>query len=127
MVSSKGATNAFRMSQNHWLALRKKGDAHKYAYGHAAIISGPLGQGGAARLAARGALRIGAGAVSLICATDAVLEHAAQVNAVMVKPYICVGKVSEHLISLNPHAICIGPNLGLTQHSSDLLSRMPLL
>ncbi|MFM7443833.1 MAG: NAD(P)H-hydrate epimerase [Tabrizicola sp.] len=41
----------------------KETSHHKYSHGHALILSGPSGRGGAARLAARGALRIGAGVV----------------------------------------------------------------
>ncbi|OZA12344.1 MAG: NAD(P)H-hydrate epimerase [Rhodobacterales bacterium 17-64-5] len=40
--------------------LAKRG-GHKFSYGHALILGGPPGHGGAARLSARGALRIGAG------------------------------------------------------------------
>ena len=38
-----------------------KHGGHKYDHGHALILSGGVGRGGAARMTARGALRIGAG------------------------------------------------------------------
>ncbi len=60
-------------------------DAHKYSHGHALILSGPSGRGGAARLAARGALRIGAGVVTVGCPLDAIPENAARLDAVMLR------------------------------------------
>ncbi|MBL4612704.1 MAG: NAD(P)H-hydrate dehydratase [Emcibacter sp.] len=60
---------------------------HKYNRGHAVVISGGAASGGAARLAAGAALRIGAGLVSVACPPDAVLAHAAQLTAVMIKPF----------------------------------------
>lgn len=124
MTSSPHQPETFEMTQDHWAALSKCGDAHKYSYGHAAIISGPAGQGGAARLAARGALRIGAGVVSVICNTTALAEHAGQLNAIMVKPYISETGFGDFVTTLKPKAICIGPNLGLTSAARSLLSQV---
>ena len=74
-VTPKAQATVVEMTGGYWHALSKSGAAHKHNFGHAAVVSGAVGQGGAARLAARGALRIGAGVVSVICAADAVAEH----------------------------------------------------
>jgi len=103
----------FEVTPSHLTLLNKAGAGHKYMHGHAVIISGSAGQGGAARLAARGALRIGAGVVSVLSAADAVAEHAAQLNAIMVKSYDRADTYLDGLIALKPSAICIGPSLGL--------------
>lgn len=112
----------FELTDAHWRALRKSGTAHKHRYGHAGIVSGPAGQGGAARLAARGALRIGAGVVSVVCPQDAVAEHAAQLNAIMVRPYSAKTSFEERLTTLKLQAICVGPNLGLEKANQNLLA-----
>lgn len=123
MTTPSGQAGIFEMTSTQWAALDKKGDAHKHRHGHAAIVSGPAGQGGAARLAARGALRIGAGVVSVMCATDAVAEHASQLNAIMVKSYASVDAFQDKLAALKPQSVCIGPNLGLEQSSRALLAQ----
>ena len=60
----KPSTHANRPSL--WRALYPwpRLDGHKYARGHAVVVSGPADSTGAARLGARGALRIGAGLVT---------------------------------------------------------------
>jgi hydroxyethylthiazole kinase-like uncharacterized protein yjeF len=115
MTNSNQDTTIFSMDEAHWKALEKSGDRHKYFYGHAVVVSGEAGQGGAARLAARGALRIGAGLVSVICSADQILEHASHLNAVMIKSF--GGKIPflDKLKDIKPSAICVGPNLGLDE------------
>jgi NAD(P)H-hydrate repair Nnr-like enzyme with NAD(P)H-hydrate epimerase domain len=65
--------------------LFKSRNDHKYTHGHALILSGGVGKGGAARLAARGALRIGAGLVTLGCPPAALQENAARLDAIMLR------------------------------------------
>jgi hydroxyethylthiazole kinase-like uncharacterized protein yjeF len=65
--------------------MEKGCDHHKYRHGHTLILSGDVGKGGAARLAARGALRIGAGLVTVGCPPAALQENAARLDAIMLR------------------------------------------
>ncbi|WP_108257561.1 efflux RND transporter periplasmic adaptor subunit [Mangrovicoccus ximenensis] len=60
--------------------LAKRGDRHKYDYGHALVLAGGVGHGGAARLAARAALSLGAVAAAsgLISAATVRIETGAE-------------------------------------------------
>ena len=60
-------------------------DGHKYARGHALVVSGDIASTGAARMSARAALRAGAGLVTLLSPRDALAINAAALTAVMVR------------------------------------------
>ena len=90
-----------------------KGGAHKYDNGHAVIVSGGPGKTGAARLAARGALRIGAGLVTLACPLRALPEAAAQTTAIMLRGLDGAAGLAEMLEDTRLNAIGMGPGLGL--------------
>src|SRR6478672_6983345 len=62
-----------------------KPQGHKYARGHAVVMSGPAFSTGAARLGAIGALRSGAGLVTVASPRDAVAVNASQLTAIMVR------------------------------------------
>ncbi len=94
---------------------------HKFSHGHALILSGPPGHGGAARLAARGALRIGAGLVTLACRPDALPENAARLDAVMLKPVADGAGLAEALSDPRITALCLGPGLGLDVRAAELV------
>lgn len=62
-------------------------DAHKGSFGHVGIRAGSLGMSGAAVLAAKGALRVGVGLVTVLCEPEVRAEIAAQVPEAMVRPW----------------------------------------
>lgn len=94
-------------------ALAKAPEAHKYSHGHALVLAGSPGKGGAARLAARAALRVGAGLVTLACPQPALAENAAHLTAIMLitlpDGYALRGLLADARLS----ALCLGPGLGL--------------
>jgi len=102
--------------------VRWRHGAHKYSHGHALILSGPPGHTGAARLAARGALRIGAGLVTVGCPPEAVAEHAARLDAVMLRAIADGGDLTETLTDPRINALCLGPGLGLDDRARGLVA-----
>ena len=98
-----------------WSRLAKSPEAHKYAHGHALILSGGAGHTGAARLAARAATRIGAGLVTLGTPGSAQLEVAAQVTEVMLKQVEDGPALGRVLEDARFNALCLGPGLGIAR------------
>lgn len=95
---------------------------HKYARGHCLVVSGPAHATGAARLAARGALRIGAGLVSVASPLDAVAVNAAALTAIMVKPFSGAGGLADLLKDKRFNAVVIGPGCGVGPATRDLVA-----
>lgn len=93
---------------------------HKYSHGHALVLSGGVGKGGAARLAARGALRIGAGLVTVGAPPSALIENAAQLNAIMLALIEGAEGLIEVLQDDRINVIVLGPGLGVSEHTRDL-------
>jgi len=96
-------------------------DGHKYDRGHAVIVSGPAHATGAARLAARGALRVGAGLVSLASPPDAVVVNAAHLTAIMIKPFEGAKEFAKLLDDKRLNAIVLGPGLGIGDETRALV------
>ncbi|MCP1335584.1 NAD(P)H-hydrate dehydratase [Futiania mangrovi] len=94
---------------------------HKYTRGHLGVLSGPAVQSGAARLAARGALRAGAGLVSMICAPSAAMVLASHLTAVMVKP-VRAGEAAANLMARHRISTLVaGPGLGTDESARERL------
>ena len=72
-------------------------------------------------MAARGALRIGAGLVTVGCPMRAVTEHAVQLTAIMVRGLDGTHGLGEMLEDERITALCLGPGLGLGPATADLV------
>lgn len=86
---------------------------HKYQRGHAVVVSGDLSHTGAARLAARGALRAGAGLVTIASPPDALAVHAAANVAIMVRQVSGAAELAALLRDPRLSAIVLGPGGGV--------------
>ena len=98
-------------------------DGHKYQRGHAVVVSGPALSSGAARLGARGALRIGAGLVTLVGNSAASTINAAHTNAVMVRRVEGENGLRAFLEDKRRNAVLIGPGASVGEETaSDVLT-----
>jgi hydroxyethylthiazole kinase-like uncharacterized protein yjeF len=86
---------------------------HKYSRGHAVVVSGGLSTTGAARLAARGALRTGAGLATIASPREALSVNAAASLAVMVRPVDGAAELTAFLADKRRNAVVLGPGGGV--------------
>ena len=96
-------------------------DGHKYARGHALVLSGELASTGAARLVARGALRAGAGLVTVASPRDALVVNAAALTAIMVRAVDTPVEFAEMLGDRRFSSVVIGPGAGVSERTRDFV------
>jgi hydroxyethylthiazole kinase-like uncharacterized protein yjeF len=96
-------------------------DGHKYARGHAVVVSGGLAHTGAARLAARAALRAGAGLVTIASPRAALAVNAAASLAVMVRPVDGAAELADYLSDHRLNAVVLGPGGGVGPPMRELV------
>ena len=96
-----------------------KPEDHKYSRGHAVVVSGGLSTTGAARLAARGALRAGSGLVTIASPRDALPVNAAANLAVMVRPVDGAAELATFLADKRRNAVVLGPGGGVGHAMRD--------
>ena len=94
---------------------------HKYDRGHAVVVSGPSWSTGAARLAARGALRAGAGLVTIASPHEALAVNAAANLAIMVRPVDGAAELARFLADPRLNALAIGPGIGVSDATCELV------
>jgi NAD(P)H-hydrate epimerase len=96
-------------------------ESHKYRRGHALVLSGTATRTGAARLAARGALRVGAGLVTLASPRSALLVNAAHLTAIMLRP--CDGAADLAALLKDPRfsVVALGPGYGVGEATREVV------
>ena len=95
-------------------------DGHKYDRGHVVAVSGGIAATGAARLAARAALRAGAGLVTLASPQEALAVNAAALTAVMVRAVDTVIAFADMLADKRFNTVVIGPGAGVDARTADM-------
>ena len=115
LKTSTEITRLWTQSEYPVNELAKQPEQHKFNHGHAYVVAGAASKGGAARLAAKAALRVGAGLVTIAAPNSALSEHAAQLNAIMLTETDTSQQLLSKLNDKRINAICIGPGLGLTK------------
>ena len=115
--------NAFHNIPRLWLdeLPRPKIDGHKYDRGHAVVVSGPMTGTGAARLAARAALRVGAGLVTIASPPEALVVNAAHLTAIMLARMNGTEGLAEILHDSRRNAVVLGPALGVGPETEALV------
>ncbi len=112
---------AFANEPPLWIAAfpQAASGGHKYDRGHAVVVSGEMPTTGAAKLAARGALRIGAGLVTIASPNSALVAHAAESAAVMVREVEGAAALAEFLADRRRNAVVVGPGGGVGARMRD--------
>jgi ADP-dependent NAD(P)H-hydrate dehydratase / NAD(P)H-hydrate epimerase len=123
-VLGEVAPHTFLNEPDFWLRYfpRLRIDGHKYDRGHAVVVSGPMESTGAARLAARAALRVGAGLVTVATSKAAFYVNAAQLTAIMIAAFDGAHGLAEKLADPRINAALIGPGAGATAETRDLVA-----
>lgn len=93
--------------------------SHKYTRGHAIVVSGGLSHTGAARMAARGALRVGAGLVSVASPRSALIVNASHLTAIMLRPCDTAEDVTAILDDPRHNTLAIGPGAGVGEDTKS--------
>jgi NAD(P)H-hydrate epimerase len=111
---------------------RRAKDAHKGSTGRVLVVAGSVGLTGAAFMAAKSALRAGAGVVVTACSEAVYPILAAKHTCVMVRPFAATARGGLSLDALEPildlardfDAVIVGPGLGREVPTRKLIKRL---
>jgi NAD(P)H-hydrate epimerase len=116
-IRPRAVRNGEAVWRRVWPALAR--DGHKYGRGHALVVSGPADRTGAARLGARGALRIGAGLVTLAGDPAATAVNAMHVTSIMLRRAVSSDDLADILGDARFTAALIGPAAGVSARTAE--------
>ena len=102
--------------------IYREEDAHKGNFGHVVVVGGDRGFGGAGILCSKAAVYSGSGLTSLVTRPEHVSASLVSCPEVMVKGVNSGQDLEEHL--LKPDVIAIGPGLGQTAWSEQMVQRV---
>jgi NAD(P)H-hydrate epimerase len=113
------------------MPLVRARESNKGTYGHALIVAGSLGKSGAAVLSSRGALRAGAGLVTVATASETLPIVAAGMPEIMTVPLVSTdaGSIGLHALDYGRFAevaakksvIAVGPGLSTQPETRDFV------
>lgn len=98
-----------------------KQEGNKYDRGHAIIGGGGISSTGAAKIAARCALRSGAGLVSVACDAESLPVYAASFQAVMTKLVANVSEFTKLIDDKRVTAISLGSGAGIIEKTKEFV------
>lgn len=91
---------------------------HKYRFGHAVVLGGAT-MTGAARLAARAALRIGAGLVTVACPREALTIYALSAPSIITHPLDGDRDFARLMEDPRRNAVLLGPGNGVSDETRN--------
>jgi NAD(P)H-hydrate epimerase len=104
-----------------WTLPEPGRDGSKYDRGHCVVLGGPAAQTGAARLAARAALRIGAGLVSVACDPGSLIVYATALQAVMTRVVKTADAFADLIEDKRITALVLGPAAGVNERTRAIV------
>jgi NAD(P)H-hydrate epimerase len=123
--------NLMRREDLSWLAAPRKIDAHKGDFGHVLILAGSVGKTGAAAMAAKAALRAGAGLVTVATAKSALPIIASLGMEFMTEPLpeTEVGSISLRALDCgrldqlmeDKDVLAVGPGIGTARETAEFV------
>ncbi len=106
--------------------------AHKGTFGHVLVAAGAIGKTGAAAMAAKAALRAGAGLVTLACPATVEPVLAAKMTEIMTAPiddqgqgYFCSGGAASIMsLAENKTCLALGPGIGTDPATIEMVGQI---
>ena len=127
-------TSWIEPSEFRTLPMRRAADSNKGTYGHALIVAGSLGKSGAAILAARGALRSGAGLVTVATPQEAQPVVAGGLPEMMTVPLASTDPGTASLRNLDygkfaeivrgKTVLAVGPGLSMQNETQEFIRQI---